>query len=110
MEEKRKAKRMDLNTVVVINRLDGGKKESFQVEVTDLSKTGIGFRCKEDLEIGSMYEAEIVLWTKEKIVCLININRKDPRDGVISYGGTFIGMNDNDAFKIDVYSIVEENT
>lgn len=108
MEEKRKAKRLVLNAHVIIKRLDDQRHERVPVDVVDLSKTGIGFRCAQRLELNSMYEAEIVLWTKETINCFINITRIDDRGDIIVYGASFIGMTENDACKIDIYDMFTE--
>ena len=108
MEEKRKAKRLVLNAHVIIKRLDDQRHDRIPVDVLDLSKTGIGFQCAQRLAQGSMYEAEIVLWTKETINCFINITRIDDRDDVIVYGASFIGMTENDACKIDIYDMFTE--
>ncbi|MBQ7562865.1 MAG: PilZ domain-containing protein [Lachnospiraceae bacterium] len=108
MEEKRKAKRMVLNAHVIIKRLDNSTHERVPVDVLDLSKTGIGFRCNQKLALNSMYEAEIVLWTKETINCFINIIRADEKEDAMIYGATFIGMTENDACKIDIYDMFTE--
>ncbi|MCR4656886.1 MAG: PilZ domain-containing protein [Lachnospiraceae bacterium] len=109
MEEKRKAKRLVLNAHVIIRRLDSGKNERIPVDVTDLSKTGIGFKSTQMLELHSMYEAEIVLWTKETINCFISITRADQKGDEMTYGASFVGMNEKDSCKIDIYDMFEES-
>ena len=37
------------------------------VEVTDISRSGLGFKSKADLEIGSYYDTRIQIWTKEVV-------------------------------------------
>ena len=108
MEEKRKAKRLILNAHVIIRRLDSGRHDRIPVDVLDLSKTGIGFKCSQMLELHSMYEAEIVLWTKETINCFINITRADSKGDEMIYGASFVGMNEQDSCKIDIYDMFEE--
>ena len=108
MEEKRKAKRMVLNAHVIIKRLDGNRHERIPVDVLNLSKTGIGFQCAQKLELNSMYEAELVLWTKETISCFINITRAADKGDVMVYGATFIGMTEHDSCKIDIYDMFTE--
>ncbi len=109
MVEKRKAKRLILNAHVIIRRLDNGRHDRIPVDVTDLSRNGIGFRCQQVLELHSVYEAEIVLWTKETISCFVNITRVDQREDEVIYGASFIGMTENDACKIDIYDMFEES-
>ena len=83
MEEKRKNKRLDLDVNVQLERLDEDGVTTLKfvhVDVTDISKSGIGFDCKKKLE---------------------------KPDG-FHYGGVFIGMTDTDALKIDIYQIFNE--
>ena len=56
-----------------------------------------------------MYEAEIVLWTKETINCFINITRVSQNEDETVYGAAFIGMTEHDACKIDIYDMFEES-
>ena len=107
MEEKRKAKRIVLRAHVIIKRLDGPGNERVPVDVLNISKTGIGFRCDQKLELNSMYEAELVLWTKEVINCFINITREQETEESMIYGGIFVGMTEHDACKIDIYDMFE---
>lgn len=45
MEERRKSKRTDLKSKLLVKRLDSGVQEEIGVEVMNVSKTGIGFYC-----------------------------------------------------------------
>ena len=59
MEEKRKNKRLDLDVNVQLERLDEDGVTTLKfvhVDVTDISKSGIGFDCKKKLEMNSYYE------------------------------------------------------
>ncbi|MCR4923933.1 MAG: PilZ domain-containing protein [Lachnospiraceae bacterium] len=109
MEEKRKSKRMDLAAHLIIKRVDGTKSERIPIDIIDLSKTGVGFNCNQLLEMNSMYEAELCIWTKEVIKAYINIIRMDQKEDHIVYGARFIGMNDTDASKIEIYDLFEES-
>ena len=54
MEEKRKNKRLDLDVNVQLERLDEDGVTTLKfvhVDVTDISKSGIGFDCKKKLEM-----------------------------------------------------------
>ena len=60
MEEKRKNKRLDLDVNVQLERLDEDGVTTLKfvhVDVTDISKSGIGFDCKKKLEMNSYYDA-----------------------------------------------------
>ena len=48
MEERRKYRRMELASHLVIKNLNGTEKE-VPIEVVNVSKTGIGFICENEL-------------------------------------------------------------
>lgn len=53
MEERRKHKRLDLEVMVELERLDEESVTTLKyvhVEVTDISRSGLGFKSKADLE------------------------------------------------------------
>ena len=111
MEEKRRNKRLELDVTVELERLDKDEMTTLKyahVETTDLSKSGIGFKSKQKLEVGSFYNTKLQIWTKEVIEAIIEIVRcEETKDGY-EYGGVFIGMLDTDAMKIDIYQIFSE--
>ena len=54
MEERRKNRRMELVSKLLIKRMDAeGEPREVNIEVTDASKTGVGFVCGERLEKGA---------------------------------------------------------
>jgi D-mannonate dehydratase len=111
MEEKRKHKRLDLDVNVQLERLDQAgitTVKYIHVDVTDLSRSGIGFKSQQLLEIGTYYDAKIQIWTKEVIDIVIQVVRRVDKDGGYQYGGSFIGMTETDALKIDIYQIFNE--
>ena len=112
MEERRKNKRIELESRLIIKRLDGGTEEAEEVaiEIVDVSKTGVGFNCTMPLEIGAVYEAYLTIWTKEVIHAFLEIVRIIKEDDTFKYGAIFIGMPEMDAARIMVYDTVNENT
>ena len=109
MEERRKNRRLELSSRLLIKRLDqdGGAKE-VNIEVTDVSKTGVGFLSEEPLEIGSVYESVLTIWTKEVLHAFIEVIRMEKRaDGRLFYGAIFIGMTETEASRIETYSTIE---
>lgn len=108
MEERRKSKRTDLKSKLLVKRLSSGEQEEVGVEVENVSKTGIGFVCGELLEMGAVYEAYLTIWTKEIIHAFIEIVRIEKKADVYDYGGLFIGMPEIDLQRIDVYNVVNE--
>lgn len=111
MEEKRRNKRLDLKVSVQLERLDQDGITTLKyidVDVTDISRSGIGFNAKQSLEIGSYYDTKIQIWTKEVVDAVIEIVRCEEKDGYYHYGCVFIGMTDTDALKIDIYQIFND--
>ena len=110
MEERRKNKRSSLSSRIVIKKLDGkGSRSEVQIEIQDISKTGIGFDCAEPLQIGEVYEAYLTIWTKEVLHAFLQIVRIELKSGGYSYGAIFIGMPEMDSARIETYQTVSEN-
>ena len=103
MNERRKYKIIELDAKLMVKRLDDGNNEEVIIEVYDISTGGIGFFCKRPLQIGSVYEAYLTLWTKEVIHSFIEIVRITKVENTFSYGGTFIGMPEMDQKRIEIY-------
>lgn len=111
MEEKRKHKRLDLDVTVQLERLDEEGVTTLKlihIDVTDISKSGIGFNCKKKLTIGSYYDTKIQIWTKEVIDAVIELVRCEEKPDGYHYGGIFVGLTDTDALKIDIYQIFND--
>ena len=109
MHEKRNAKRLDLNVAIELSRIDDTDGTTTvklaRVNVVDLSRSGIGFIAKQELEVGAFYNTKIQIWTKDIIEAIINIVRCKEDENGYHYGATFVGMIDKDALKIDVYQM-----
>ena len=56
MEERRRARRMRLESTITVRRIDSGIDEEVTIEIKDISKSGIGFFCTEILEVGSVVD------------------------------------------------------
>ncbi|MGN1204644.1 MAG: PilZ domain-containing protein [Lachnospiraceae bacterium] len=109
MEERRKNKRTSLNSSIILKRLDDGRDEEVEIEVMDVSKTGVGFTCTEPLTIGAIYESFLTIWTKEVLHAILEIIRIEKKGNTISYGAIFVGMPEMDACRIETYQTVEES-
>ena len=108
MEERRRSRRTDLKSRLLVRRLDSGKQEEIGVDVKNVSKTGIGFYCDDILDIGAVYEGYLTIWTKEVIHAFIEIVRIEKVVDTYEYGGLFIGMPEIDLQRIDVYNAVND--
>lgn len=112
MEERRRNKRSELQSKIVIKKLDGNmsNNEVF-VEVQDVSKTGVGFDSAAKLEIGEVYEAYLTIWTKEVLHAFLRIVRIElVGDGSYTYGAVFVGMPEVDSARIVTYQTIQDQT
>ena len=112
MDEKRRNKRLDLDVSVQLERLDEEGITTLKyihVDVTDISRRGLGLTSYQEMEVGTYYDTKIQIWTKEIVDAVVEIVRRDMQaDGVYKYGCVFIGMTDVDALKIDIYQIFND--
>ncbi|MCI8966343.1 MAG: PilZ domain-containing protein [Lachnospiraceae bacterium] len=108
MEERRRSKRTDLHSRLLVKRIDTSGQEEIAVDVKNVSKTGIGFYCNEILDMGAVYEAYLTIWTKEVIHAFIEIVRIEKIEDGYEFGGLFIGMPEIDLQRIDVYNAVND--
>ena len=111
MSEKRRHKRLDLDVSLQLDRLDEAGVTTLRfarVDVTDISRSGLGFMSKAEMEIGSFYDTKIQIWTKEVLDVVIEIVRREKVDDTYRYGCIFIGMTEADALKIDIYQIFND--
>lgn len=108
MDERRKNKRLDLQSTIVANRIDIKEPREVNIDIFNVSKTGIGFTCDQPLMIGAVYEAHITLWSKEVIHVFMEIIRIEKKENCFEYGAIFIGMPETDAMRIDLYRLVDE--
>lgn len=106
MEERRKHQRTELDSKLIMKRLDGDTQKEASIEITDVSKSGIGFTCKEVLAIGAVYESYLKIWTQEVLHAFLQIVRIELSGEQYIYGAVFIGMPEMDASRIEVYQTV----
>lgn len=111
MEERRKNRRTAMESRILIKRLDAagedGKTE-VAIEITDVSKTGVGFVSDEILQIGQVYESLLTIWTKEVLHAFLQIVRIELSGSRYEYGAVFIGMPEVDASRIEVYQTIHD--
>ncbi len=109
-DEKRRYKRMAISTSVQMDLIDeNGTKRRVDIELLNLSRSGMGFVSDEVLEMGSFYNAEIMTWRGDRIKTVVEIVRAQPYEGTTWYGGSFIGMTDADQLKIQIYELTSES-
>lgn len=98
-----------MESSLIIKKLDEkGSNKEVSVEITDVSKTGVGFTCNEPLQIGEVYESFLTIWTKEVLHAFLQIVRIEITGDSFSYGALFIGMTEIEAARIEVYQTVHD--
>jgi len=101
--EKRRERRMDISVNIRLKPIGtNGADEEFVVDVINLSKSGMAFKCDKTLEIGDCYDTQITIWTQERINTLIRIVRCEDN----MYGSEFIALDSADAMKIKIYEML----
>lgn len=108
MEDRRKSKRTELVSKLIIKRLDEEGNQEVIINIVDVSKEGIGFECEDILNIGEVYEAFLTIWTKEVIHVFLRIVRIELSAGGYAYGAVFVGMPEMDSARIEVYQSFHE--
>ncbi|MCR4587677.1 MAG: PilZ domain-containing protein [Lachnospiraceae bacterium] len=108
MEERRKSQRRELKSSLLIKRLDKSEPDEVLIDIVDVSKTGVGFKTRERLEIGSIYESFLTIWTKEQLHTFLEIIRIEKNDdGTYNYGAYFVGMPEMQGARIEIYNLFE---
>lgn len=108
MEERRRNKRTNLECSIIIKRLDDGTDEKVEIQIVDLSKTGVGFMCNKVLNIGAVYEVYMTIWTKEVIHAFLRISRIEMEGDTYNYGSIFVGMSETEASRIEIYQTINQ--
>lgn len=114
MEEKRREKRMPIKLSLEISDL---YKQNYvhvininaPIEVSNISKSGLGFSSESKLPIGYYFNASINLGNRETLHSVIKIIRSQPiNDKLTMYGCEFIGMAEILSFVFDAYDCMLE--
>ncbi len=109
MEEKRRDRRMSLSAKLLIKNMndESDKVEEMEIEVQDVSKTGVGFICDAPLDIGAVYETHLKIWTDEVIHAFLKVVRiEQTKEERYICGTIFIGLSEIDASRIEVYDLI----
>ena len=91
----------------MIKRLDSNEAgEEVTINITDVSKGGVGFTCSKALEIGAVYESFLEIWTKEVLHTFLEIVRIEKTEDGFIYGSSFVGLPEMEAQRIATYQTV----
>lgn len=78
------------------------------IEVTDISKRGIGFLSQEELPVDYYFNARICLDEEKRFYCVIKIIRKEKQEQKYHYGCVFVGLAEMLAQMIADYQRAQE--
>ena len=80
------------------------------VDVINISKGGIAFKSDCKFELNTYYLTVITLDNKERIEAVVEIIRMENLgEAETTYGCRFVGISEEDQFRIEVYQLVYES-
>ncbi len=99
MKEKRKQTRYPASIKLTVESLykQGNQRiDSINesIEITDISRSGIGFVCEDDLPIDYYFNAKIEIGSDRHFYTVVKIIRKTEKKGTYHYGSEFVGLAD----------------
>lgn len=108
MEERRKHKRLPIFLELEINQLFKQDNEIIadieeEIEVINISKTGIGFLSKANFPLGYYFNAKIEFDKTQYFYCVLKIIRKEESESGTLYGCEFVGLAEFLSRKVDDY-------
>lgn len=115
MKERRRHKRLPIKLELAINELFRQDNEIItalneEVYVVNISKTGIGFECKDSLPTGYYFDARIDFDEKNYFYCVVKIVRIVEQDDTFLYGCEFVGLAEFLSDKVDQYQkLIEQD-
>ncbi len=111
MKERRQHKRLPIKLQIDIDKLFRQDNEIItdineSIEVINISKTGIGFLCKDDLPLNYYFNAKIEFSQARFFYCVIKILRKVDYEGSNLFGCEFVGLAEFLSNKVDEYEAI----
>ena len=108
MEERRKNRRLPIKLEIEIDKLFKQDNKIIHdinesIEVINISKTGIGFLCKDELPLEYYFNAKIEFNEVKYFYCVLKIIRKESAEDSNLFGCEFVGLAEFLASKVDEY-------
>ena len=97
MEERRRSKRTEMSSTLMVKRLDQGDMQEVSIDIVDVSPNG------------AVYESKLRIWTHEVLHAFLQIVRIEMKGDSYTYGAVFIGMSESDAARIRVYQTINDD-
>ncbi|PKM93355.1 MAG: PilZ domain-containing protein [Firmicutes bacterium HGW-Firmicutes-1] len=108
MDERRKHKRLPIFLQLEINKLFKQDNEIIEnleedIEVINISKTGLGFLSKAQFPLEYYFNAKIEFDKTQFFYCVLKIIRKEAIEDTVLYGCEFVGLAEFLSKKVDEY-------
>lgn len=108
MEERRKHSRLPLKLELNISSLFKQDYELIpdineNIEIKNISKSGIGFTCGHELPLNYYFDAKIQLSEDKHFYAVLKIIRMEKTEGVYFVGCEFVGLADILSTRVDLY-------
>ena len=101
MQERRRNTRFNFYAQMRIH--DGVEEKWADVDVSDISRSGIGFSCDQMLMLGQTYEFNLRIWSSKVIEAHMRIVRGHAKDVGYNYGATFVDLSAESFNEIGIY-------
>lgn len=114
MDERRKAKRIPLKLELTISSLFKQDYEHIpdineDIEIKNISKSGIGFSCTHELPLNFYFDAKIELTPNKYFYAVLKIIRTEKLEKGYFVGCEFVGLSDIVSMKVDLYGDEQGN-
>jgi c-di-GMP-binding flagellar brake protein YcgR len=108
MDERRRNKRLPLKLELNISALFkqdnlGITNLDEQIEVMDISKSGVGFKCKDELPLNYYFDAKIELTQEKFFYGVLKIVRVEKQEDSYFIGAEFVGLAEILSKNIEAY-------
>ena len=74
MEERRRSRRTEMSSTLMVKRLDQGDMQEVSIDIVEFQP------CKEVLSIGAVYESKLRIWTHEVLHAFLQIVRIEMKE------------------------------
>jgi hypothetical protein len=111
MEERRKHRRLPIKLEIDIDKLFKQDNEIIHdinesIEVINISRTGLGFLCKDNLPLDYYFNAKIEFDKFRYFYCVLKIIRKEVLEDTHLFGCEFVGLAEFLSHKVDEYEML----
>ena len=109
-EDKRRARRSPMKVHISIGKIEKSSEQMryIDVEVLNISETGVGFITPEQLEMDAYYDSVVRIENGDRINSVLRIVRSRECEGGFEYGAQLLGLSHADTLKIGIFQMVND--